>query len=335
MSSTFIKTCALFALSLSFFLASQSIMAGEYDTDRAGGADHPLISRYAGSLLFMYGEDNYGIAEVATIEKGKAVLQTVEGKISNKIYWGPKGRSPLEIFRNYQSALKAGGFETMLSCETVQCEKWRVQPLIGHLPGKAKWVTWSTYVSGTFDSGSQPYFHYISAKKQGPNGVVHIQIGLVGGDESSSAVQGRVRQFVQIIESASIETGKVTVDAKAIGGALKRDGKIALYGILFDTGKAAIKADSDSTLEQMAQALKAEPALNVLIVGHTDNQGKMDANLALSQQRAQAVVDALSQRYGIAPKRLEAHGVANFSPASNNLDEASRALNRRVEMVVR
>ncbi|MDO8177824.1 MAG: OmpA family protein, partial [Undibacterium sp.] len=328
-----IKSCGLLSLLLTVFLASSSVVAGEYDTDRAGGSDHPLISRYAGSLLYMYGDDNYGIAEIAASEKGKAVLQTVEGKISNKIYWAPKGRSPLEIFRNYQRALSAAGFETMLACETALCDKLSVQPLIGYLPRKAKWVKSDVYVDGTFNSGSQPFFHYISARKKSASGIVHVQIGLVGGDEGSSAIQGRVRQFVQIIESASIETGMVTVDAKAITDSLKRDGKIALYGILFDTGKATVKAESSATLEEMAKTLKSDASIKVFIVGHTDNQGTVESNVGLSQQRAQAVVDALSKRFGIATDRLQARGVANFSPVANNLDENGRAKNRRVEMV--
>jgi OOP family OmpA-OmpF porin len=330
-----IKFCGLFSLFLTLLLSSLPVIAGEYDTDRPGGSDHPLISRYAGSLLYMYGEDNYGTAEIAAIEKGNAVLQAVEGKISNKIYWAPKGRSPLEIFRNYQRALSAGGFETILACETALCEKLSVQPLISYLPRKAKWKVSEVYVGGTFDSGSQPFFHYISARKKSANGVVHIQIGLVGGDENSFAIRGRVRQFVQIIESASVETGMVTVDAKAIGDSLKRDGKIALYGILFDTGKASIKTESNATLEEMAKTLKSDASIKVFIVGHTDNQGNVDANVGLSLQRAQAVVEVLSKRYGIAADRLQARGVANFSPVANNLDENGRAKNRRVEMVVR
>ncbi len=330
-----IKLCGLCSLLLTVILASSPVIASDYDTDRPGGSDHPLISRYAGSLLFMYGDDNYGTAEIANIEKGKAVLQTVEGRISNKIYWAPKGRSPLEIFRNYQHALSAAGFETLFACETKLCEKMSVQSLIHGLPRTAKWQASNVFVDSIFNSGSRPFFHYISARKLVSGSLVYVQIGLVGGDEDSKAIQGRVQQFIQIVESAIVETGKVSVDAKAIGDSLKRDGKIALYGIFFDTGKASIKIESTATLEEMANTLKNDTAIKVFIVGHTDNQGNVDTNVTLSLQRAQAVVDALSKRFGIAADRLQARGVANFSPIANNLDENGRAKNRRVEMVVR
>ena len=335
MISTLTKYSAAVSLTLAMLVASSASMADKYDTDYRGGSDHPLVSRYSGSILHMYGNDNYGTAEIAVVEKDKAILRPVEGRISNKLYWGPKDRSPLEIFRNYQRALSTAGFETLFACETALCEKLGVQQLISGLPDKVTWQTYDIFTRGTFDSGSQPLFHYISARKQGANGPIYIQIGLVAGGGSNAPYQGKVRQFVQIVESATIETGKVTVDAKAIGSSLKRDGKIALYGLLFDTGKATVKAESNPTLEQMVKALTAEPALKVFIVGHTDNQGNVDGNVTLSQQRAQAVVDALSKRYGIAADRLQARGVANFSPTANNLDDDSRAKNRRVEMVVR
>ena len=140
---------------------------------------------------------------------------------------------------------------------------------------------------------------------------------------------------MQIIESSQLEEGKVTVDSAAIGSALKREGKIALYGILFDTNKAVIKPESNTTLDEMGKALNAEPTIKVFIVGHTDNVGTVEANLPLSQRRAEAVVDTLIKKYGVAADRVQARGVANFAPVANNLDEANRGKNRRVEMVVR
>ena len=73
----------------------------------------------------------------------------------------------------------------------------------------------------------------------------------------------------------------------------------------------------------------------MFIVGHTDSNGALDYNLKLSQQRAQAVVDALVKGYGIAPARLSAHGVGPLSPAKTNRSEQGKSQNRRVEMVAR
>ncbi|MFB9243208.1 OmpA family protein [Massilia antarctica] len=327
---------ALTACALALILFAPLAQAGKYDADRPGGADHPLLSRYAGSTLYLHGEENYASARTLVAGKNGPVEKTVEGKISNRLYFGPKGRGSLEIFRNYQAALRGAGFDTLYECEAAQCEKDRTQSKIVRWAQGAQWVDngqSDAYVIRLFEY--KPGFHYIHARKQAQAGAVDVQIALRTGEESDANVQGRAQQFMQVIEAAGVEQGNVTVDASAIGAALRKDGRIALYGILFDTNKAVIKPESKDTLEQMARSLKNDPGVNVFIVGHTDNQGAVDANLALSRKRAQAVVDALGTQYGIAPARMQAHGVANLAPAANNADDSGRARNRRVEMVVR
>lgn len=333
----FMANCAAPASSaglLSLVLAGSALAADPFNSDQPGGADHPLLSRYQGSILYRHGEEPVGAAQVVALDKGKPVLQAHDGRISNRLYWGPAGRSPVEVFRNYQQALKDAGFEFLYACETVKCEADKVQPLIQRLPRTAQWVGKDSLTESTFNSGSQPNFHYLSARKTGPGGVTYVTVALVGG-ATGAPVLGRVRQFIQIVEPAQVDMGKVTVDANAIQGGLKRDGKIALYDVTFDTNKATLRPQSDAQLEQMAQALKAAPTLNVFIVGHTDNQGELQRNTTLSQQRADAVVQALSTRFGIAPARMLGRGVANLAPVASNDSEQGRARNRRVELVLR
>lgn len=317
-------------------LAGACLAADRLDADRPGSADHPLLTRYAGSTLYLAGDENYGSAKAFVAEQGKPVERSTEGRISNRMYFGPKGRTPLEIFRNYQSALRNAGYEVLYQCEAAQCEKDGVQ---------AKMVRWVQNVHWDHNGAQDGYiirifeykpgFHYLHARKNGDNGATSVQVALRAG-ETDGPSAGRVQQFVEIIEPARVEQGKVTVvDAQAINAALKSQGRIALYGVLFDTNQAVIKPESADTLEQMAKALKNEPALNVYIVGHTDNQGSLDANMTLSKKRAQAVAEALSTRYGVAAARLQAHGVASLSPTALNSSDDGRARNRRVEMVLR
>jgi outer membrane protein OmpA-like peptidoglycan-associated protein len=131
-----------------------------------------------------------------------------------------------------------------------------------------------------------------------------------------------------------MDNGMVTVDAAALAKGLQADGKIALYGIYFDSGKSELKPESKAQLDEMARLLQGSAALRVYIVGHTDNQGALDANLALSRARAQAVVDALVRSYKIDGRRLAAAGVASYAPVASNADDAGRARNRRVELVL-
>jgi outer membrane protein OmpA-like peptidoglycan-associated protein len=94
---------------------------------------------------------------------------------------------------------------------------------------------------------------------------------------------------------------------------LEKEGFITLY-INFETASAAIRPDSMSQLEQVAQMLKAAPAIRLEVAGHTDNVGTPDSNLKLSDARARSVATALVQQ-GIATARLLPKATARRSPS--------------------
>jgi outer membrane protein OmpA-like peptidoglycan-associated protein len=112
---------------------------------------------------------------------------------------------------------------------------------------------------------------------------------------------------------------------------LAKDGFVTLY-INFETGKSTINPDSAKTLDAAAAALKAAGDLRVEVAGHTDNVGTPEANLKLSQDRAQAVMAALAER-GVKADRLTAKGYGQTAPVADNRTEDGRAKNRRVELV--
>lgn len=136
-----------------------------------------------------------------------------------------------------------------------------------------------------------------------------------------------------VITTVTVGQMKQEVTAKSLETGLARDGRVALYGILFDSGKASIRDESEPEIKAIAEMLKSQADRKVYVVGHTDNVGSLAANLTLSQQRAEAVVTALTTRYGIAAGRLAARGVAQLSPVASNESEQGRQSNRRVEVV--
>jgi len=137
-----------------------------------------------------------------------------------------------------------------------------------------------------------------------------------------------------IIESATMEQS-IVADPKAMGDDIERTGRVAIYGIYFDTDSYKIKPESEPTLKAIAELLKTKSNLNVYVVGHTDMTGDFDYNMKLSENRAKAVVDALVKDYGISAKRLIAKGDGPLAPVSTNKTEEGRQLNRRVELVER
>ena len=137
----------------------------------------------------------------------------------------------------------------------------------------------------------------------------------------------------QLVVAVVGDIANKMVDAAAMAKGLGDKGHIALYGIYFDTDKAAIKPESRPTLEEIAKLLNGQPTLNVFIVGHTDSQGSFEHNMTLSRQRAEAVAAALVTSHKIARARLRTAGVGMLSPVGSNATEDGRALNRRVELV--
>lgn len=131
-----------------------------------------------------------------------------------------------------------------------------------------------------------------------------------------------------IVEKKGMEQD---ITANTMLDALNKDGFIALY-INFDTNKATIKPDSKPMIDQIVKLLKDNPGLKVGIEGHTDSTGTAARNKALSQERAQSVVNALTAS-GIDKKRLSATGWGQERPIADNRSEEGRAKNRRVEIV--
>src|SRR5690606_3399299 len=99
----------------------------------------------------------------------------------------------------------------------------------------------------------------------------------------------------------------------------------------FDTGKATLRPESAAGLDRAAAMLQLAPSVRAEVGGHTDNVGKAETNLLLSQQRAESVRAALVQR-GVSADRLTAKGYGDTVPVADNRSEAGRAANRRVEV---
>ena len=138
------------------------------------------------------------------------------------------------------------------------------------------------------------------------------------------------RYQVHVIDLAAMEQ-KIEFSASEMAEAIKADGFVALQGVLFDTGKSTIKPESEPLLGEIVALLKNDKQLKLMVEGHTDNVGDKKANLALSRQRAAAIVTYLTAK-GIAAARLQSDGKGDTVPVADNRSEDGRAKNRRVEL---
>jgi len=143
--------------------------------------------------------------------------------------------------------------------------------------------------------------------------------------ESSGSPAGYV---LTIIEKGAL---KQEITASDMLDALNKDGHVALY-INFDTGKATIKPDSAPIIDQIAAMMKSTPALKLAVEGHTDNVGDAKKNKKLSEDRANAVAQAIVAK-GIDKGRMTSAGFGSEKPVEDNKTESGRSKNRRVELV--
>ncbi len=314
-----------------FFLILAVGLIGQYSyaEDIAGSSDHPMVSRYDGSSITDYDFREFDEYEILLgkvkrdpddpASKIAESNEDLEGKITKISYYLPEDRSTLEVFRNYEDALKAAGFEILFTCSNNDC---------GGRDFNHKVVDYS---GGFADNYSDQRF--LAAKLPRKEGDVYVSLYTVKNTGGGGPDRNHIYTQVDIIEIAPMQEAMVTVDANAMAEEIFETGSISIYGILFDFDKADIKPESAATIKEIATLLNNNPNLKLFIVGHTDNKGSLDYNTNLSQQRAEAVVGVLVSDHGIKSTRVTPKGLGFLAPVASNSSEDGRAKNRRVELV--
>ena len=133
------------------------------------------------------------------------------------------------------------------------------------------------------------------------------------------------------VRAQTAEEQERNYNRQAMEQALQTKERFDLYGLHFDSNKAAIQPDSIPVLDDIATALKNFPDWHLRIVGHTDSTGDPERNVHLSLDRALAIESALVER-GVDPQRLVTAGLGESRPIVSNATPDGRALNRRVEL---
>lgn len=108
---------------------------------------------------------------------------------------------------------------------------------------------------------------------------------------------------------------------------------VLLNNVMFRQSTAVLVEESSSALDKVVLMLRENPSMEIMLTGHTDNQGSSKANIRLSQERVEAVKSYLVSR-GIDEDRIEGKGYGGTRPIASNASEATRKLNRRVEFTI-
>lgn len=310
-------------------------------TDTRGLSDPPGLKRFAGSVLIY--RDDVAYDEVVfprspgKYDDGSVVATDAikrAGQRSAMQYVAPLGRSGLEIVRNYQQELESAGYQTVYECADEQCGDKNTFKLILPKSWKGKAADSTPMACSTAYPQDVRYILLDNPASGSTMAIATYMPSLTSTYCDEKAYKEHTGITVVWVDAKAREQRMETISASEIGKGLDANGKVAIYGILFDFNKADIKPESKPSLDQIGLLLKQQPTLKLHVVGHTDNVGSLSANLDLSRLRAKAVAAALVENYGIAAGRLTSNGVANLAPVASNTSEQGRAKNRRVELVL-
>lgn len=348
------KTSLSLALVVACGLVSglaQAQVSPEFTRDKEGAKDHPLLKRIEGSIILHYATKKFDSHQVALgpviFDYGEQKTKEwkkieAEGARTTLFYREPADASTLECLRSYQADLKEKGFEVLFEGTSNGKPQEEANTLDN---GYGRFVA-AVYQTEK-DYGLQEYtlpgaddFRYTALKKTGEGGAGDVYVTIFAAavtdswkDPEKGILGGTVVARVDVIETKALENRMVMVKADEMEKQITTTGRVALYGIYFDTNKATLKLESDTTLAEVQKLMTQDATIKLLIVGHTDNVGEFEFNRDLSNRRAAAVVEALTSRYGISSQRLFPFGCSFASPAAPNASEDGRSKNRRVELV--
>ncbi|BAQ71033.1 OmpA/MotB domain protein [Rhodovulum sulfidophilum] len=261
--------------------------------------------------------------------------QRAEGAIRRLVWQAPlDGRSTLQVIDPLKAELIAGGYRIAFQCAAAGCGGFDFRFATDTLPEPAMHV----------DLGD---FRFLAAEKARPDATDHVtlmvsrseerafvQVTQVGRPDPAPAVQSTKSPGDSLrIETADGRSASAQ-DEPALADRLARDGHAVLAGIDFATAAATLGTGPFSALEALADYLRAHPDSKVVLVGHTDTQGGLAGNIALSKKRAEAVRDHLVTKLGIPAAQVAAEGVGFLAPLSSNATDRGRTENRRVEAVL-
>ena len=340
-------------------IATNAVAQQVPQTDVPGSSDSDLVGRIPGSILV-----NHFSTPLDQAEFPKSVLKPRGGSVGNNVYvatpdaslvvQGSRTRNvyllapgvqPFAAVQAYVDKLSNQGAEVVFSCRADSCGG--KSDYAGDLGGNTMSLAYYLWPDDRITGNEQSAGWCAQTGKIGSQEyrLLHNEV-----DETTISVHSYILKPGQFSNCRKAFTDKVvlsvdiiapkadSIDLKIVTSSEMQDqisltGKIALYGITFDSGKDSLRADSSNAIDQIALLMKSDKTLKLLIVGHTDSAGSFEFNQDLSERRARTVVETLIGQHAIERSRLFAVGVSFASPVASNDTEDGKAKNRRVELV--
>ncbi len=296
------------------------------------GANALVLEFPAGAVQTVKISDPHGGTSVPVdvFANGSVPMLSVEGSIISEAWKvSSANMSTLQIMAPLRNQLLENGFEILLDCETDQCGGFDFRYEINLLPEPEMHVDLGDfrYLSArqTSDSDTTEYISLI-VSRTGQSGFV--QMTRVGDPEIQPAV------IVASTKSTDPDQSVAPFPEGELATLLETVGRAPLEDLRFQTGSSKLGEDSFGSLAELAAYLNSNPDKSVALVGHTDAEGSLAGNLALSKRRATSVLNRLVTVFDVSGGQLEAAGVGYLVPRASNLTETGRTQNRRVEVIL-
>ena len=252
---------------------------------------------------------------IGIYQDGEIPHQTAPSNIRRSV-WEMGGEQPLDaVHRSILGQLDRADYEILVSCVASECGGFDFRFGLDVVPAPAMRVDLREY-------------RFVSARQSVIDNPSFVSF-LVSRSPVAVYVQMTEYKSEQITELAKSETAALVSGSDANTGL----GTLVLEGLEFEAGSTALGSDPNGVVAELADRLKKDTGLKVLLVGHSDMTGSLEGNLKISKARAESVRQELIQTFGISETRVSAHGVGFLSPRASNETEAGQQKNRRVEAV--
>ena len=273
--------------------------------------------------------DSYALP-VGPFANGEMQLVETEGLVSRKA-WRVEatGLTTLQLLQPLRDQIAEAGYDILFECNDTTCGGFDFRFGMDVLPEPVMHVDLGDfrYLAARHEELDEPSYLGLLISRSATAGFIQVvSVGMPG-----DAPPVEITPTAVPTESGEVATPTAPADFATV---LERDGHAPLSDLRFATGSSELSPGPYASLQALADYLTANPDREVALVGHTDSQGPLDTNIALSRRRATSVLERLVNVYAIPRRQLEAQGMGYLAPVANNATEEGRRRNRRVEVII-
>ena len=276
------------------------------------------------------GVDSYALP-IAPFDGAAIPARIFEGFVSRQSWRiAGAGVTPLQLLQPLRDELLANDFKAIFECADRACGGFDFRFETDVIDAPDMYVDLDDYrfisaIKGDADAPSAAVSLLISRSAESS----YIQIIQIAVDKAADISVAKGSEII-----ASTQNSGVVSSVDGVDKQLNVTGHIVLSDLVFETGSSNLGEGPFASLEQIAGYLRLNAERRIALVGHTDAEGSLDGNIALSKRRANSVRTRLIETHGVAGAQLSAEGVGFLSPIASNLSKAGRTANRRVEAVL-